>query len=75
MKEGRPEDRNLADSAALAAKVEAKKIAKQKAAEDAERAERATPVVRKKKEKKKEGNLDDLLSAGLEASKKKKGKK
>jgi len=28
MKEGRPEDRNLADSAALAAKVEAKKNCK-----------------------------------------------
>jgi len=73
-KEGRPEERNANDSAALAAKIEAKKKMKEAQAEqDRQAAEReqAKAAVQKKKTKKKDEGLDDLLNAGLAGSKKK----
>mmetsp|Transcript_25713 Transcript_25713/g.55324 ORF Transcript_25713/g.55324 Transcript_25713/m.55324 type:complete len:99 (-) Transcript_25713:235-531(-) len=72
-KEGRPEQRNLNDSAALAVKV-AKKAEMKKAQdeEDAAKAAASGPVVRKKTKKKEPAGLDDLLSAGLSSGKGKK---
>ena len=67
-REGTPQQRNADDKAALLAKLEAKRT-KQLAGpldQDAKK-----PVVRKKEKKKSEA-LDDLLSAGLAAGKKKK---
>ncbi|KAL7437089.1 hypothetical protein ACHAXH_008793 [Discostella pseudostelligera] len=69
-KEGRPEQRNLNDSAALAAKVAKKAEMKQKQEEEALRASSTTPVVRKKVTTKKEEDLDALLSVGLPGKKK-----
>jgi len=70
--EGRPEQRNLNDSAALAAKVARKAEAKTREEEAAALANHKKPVARKKTNNSKETeNLDDLLSAGLP----KKGKK
>lgn len=66
-------DRNASDAAKLAAKVEAKK----KVQEEALRAAAAAssgggpPPPRKAKAKKQDAGLDDLLSAGLTATKKK----
>ena len=74
-KDGRPAERNENDSAALAARIEAKKKMKEAQTEQeqqvAER-EKAKVAVQKKKSKKKDDSLDDLLSAGLSGSKKKK---
>jgi len=73
LQEGRPEQRNLNDSAALAVKV-AKKAEMKKAQdeEDAAKAAASGPVVRKKTKKKEPAGLDDLLSAGLSSGKGKK---
>ncbi|KAL7438712.1 hypothetical protein ACHAXM_006419 [Skeletonema potamos] len=71
-KEGNPEQRNLADSAALAAKVAKKAEMKKKQEEEEQRQLANKPVVAKSKAKKKEADgLDDLLSAGLGKGKKK----
>ena len=71
LQEGRPEQRNASDAAALAAKV-AKKAEMKQQQEEAATAAASKPVVRKKTNKKKEDdNLDDLLSAGLGKGKKK----
>jgi hypothetical protein len=70
LQEGRPEQRNLNDSAALAAKVAKKAEMKQKQEEEALRASSTTPVVRKKVTTKKEEDLDALLSVGLPGKKK-----
>jgi len=67
-REGTPQQRNADDKAALLAKLEAKK-AKQ-LSESKDQVEKKT-VVRKKVKKETE-SLDDLLSAGLTAGKKKK---
>jgi len=67
-REGTPQQRNADDKAALLAKLEAKK-AKQ-LSESKDQVEKK-PVVRKKVKKETE-SLDDLLSAGLTAGKKKK---
>lgn len=72
-KEGRPEQRNLSDSAALAEKVARKAEMKKAQEEDAATNVSSQPVVRKKVPKKKNDDLDDLLGAGL--SKVSKGKK
>jgi len=69
--EGRPEQRNAADSAALAAKVARKAELKKLEEEKAANASATMPVARKKVNKKKDDNLDDLLSAGLAKGKKK----
>mmetsp|Transcript_17942 Transcript_17942/g.30955 ORF Transcript_17942/g.30955 Transcript_17942/m.30955 type:complete len:100 (+) Transcript_17942:147-446(+) len=72
-KDGRPEQRNANDAAALAAKVAKKAEMKQQQEADSAKAASNKPVVRKKTGKKKEAeNLDDLLSAGLSAGKGKK---
>ena len=68
--EGRPEDRNASDKEALAKKVAAKKEREAAAAAAAAAEEGKTQVVRKAKPKKDAG-LDDLLNAGLSATKKK----
>lgn len=70
LQEGRPEQRNLNDSAALAAKVAKKAEMKQKQEEEALRAASTTPVVRKKVTTKKDEDLDALLSVGLPGKKK-----
>mmetsp|Transcript_10894 Transcript_10894/g.16286 ORF Transcript_10894/g.16286 Transcript_10894/m.16286 type:complete len:99 (-) Transcript_10894:615-911(-) len=72
-KEGNPESRNLADSAALAAKVAKKAEMKKKQEEEEQRNAANKPVVVKSKAKKKKepAGLDDLLSAGLAKGKKK----
>mmetsp|Transcript_19462 Transcript_19462/g.30433 ORF Transcript_19462/g.30433 Transcript_19462/m.30433 type:complete len:99 (+) Transcript_19462:155-451(+) len=71
-KEGKPEQRNLADSAALAAKVAKKAELKKKQEEEEQRMAGNKPVVARSKVKKKEpAGLDDLLSAGLAKTKKK----
>eukprot|EP00970_Alexandrium_tamarense_P012614 scaffold3003_cov148-Alexandrium_tamarense.AAC.3 len=78
LQEGRPEQRNANDvsfnnSAALAAKVAKKAEMKKQQEEEAARNASNQPVVRKKVVKKKEAdNLDDLLSAGLGGTGKKK---
>uniref|UniRef100_A0A7S2XTZ6 Small EDRK-rich factor-like N-terminal domain-containing protein n=1 Tax=Attheya septentrionalis TaxID=420275 RepID=A0A7S2XTZ6_9STRA len=78
-KEGRPDQRNMNDSAALGAKVAAKQAAK-KAQEETDKLAAewgagtagAPKVLPKKKKAVKKGDgMDDLLSAGLSASKKK----
>ncbi|CAB9501484.1 expressed unknown protein [Seminavis robusta] len=66
-REGRPEDRNANDAAALQAKVAAKKAAKDA---EAGNAPSKGPVARKAKNKKQQ-DLDDLLNAGLTTGKKK----
>ena len=72
LQEGRPEQRNASDAAALAAKVAKKAEMKQKQEEAATAEASHQTVVRKKTNKKKEDdNLDDLLSAGLGKGKKK----
>jgi len=72
-KEGRPEQRNANDSAALAAKVAKKVEMKKQQEEEAARNASNQPVVRKKVVKKKEADdLDNLLSAGLGGKGKKK---
>lgn len=68
--EGRPDQRNLADSAALAAKVAKKAEMKQKQEEEALKSASNIPVVRKKVSTKKEDDLDALLSVGLPGKKK-----
>ena len=69
--EGRPDQRNLSDSAALAAKVAKKAEMKQKQEEDALRVANNIPVIRKKTTtKKEEEDLDALLSVGLPGKKK-----
>lgn len=73
LQEGRPEQRNLSDSAALAEKVARKAEMKKAQEEDAATNVSSQPVVRKKVPKKKNDDLDDLLGAGL--SKVSKGKK
>ena len=70
MQEGRPDQRNASDAAALAAKV-AKKEEMKKMEEGQEQRQTNSTVVRKKTNKKKEADLDDLLSAGLAKGKKK----
>ncbi|KAL7534538.1 hypothetical protein ACHAXR_005937 [Thalassiosira sp. AJA248-18] len=70
--DGRPDQRNLSDATALAAKVAMKQEMKQKQDEEAARSMSNQPVVRKKAAKKKEADLDDLLSAGLPGKGKKK---
>ncbi len=70
MQEGRPEQRKLADSAALAAKVAKKAEMKQKQEEEALKSAANIPVVRKKVSTKKEDDLVALLSAGLPGKKK-----
>ena len=72
LQEGRPEQRNASDAAALAAKVAKKAEMKQKQEADAAKAAQNKPVVRKKTNKKEADNLDDLLSAGLSSGKGKK---
>lgn len=69
--EGRPEQRNASDAAALAAKVAKKAEMKEKQDADAARAVANQPVARKVK-KKDDAGLDDLLSAGLAGKGKKK---
>ena len=71
LQEGRPDQRNLADSAALAAKVAKKAELKQKQEEEALKSAANVPVLRKKVTTKKEDDLDALLSVGLPGSKKK----
>lgn len=70
VQEGRPDQRNLADSAALAAKVAKKAEMKQKQEEEALKSAANIPVVRKKIATKKEEDLDALLSVGLPGKKK-----
>jgi acyl-coenzyme A synthetase/AMP-(fatty) acid ligase len=79
VQEGRPDQRNMNDSAALGAKVAAKQAAK-KAQEETDKLAAewgagtagAPKVLPKKKKAVKKGDgMDDLLSAGLSASKKK----
>ena len=70
LQEGRPDQRNASDAAALAAKV-AKKEEMKKMEEGQEQRQTNSTVVRKKTNKKKEADLDDLLSAGLAKGKKK----
>jgi len=70
-KEGRPEQRNASDAAALAAKVAKKAEMKEQQDADAARAVANQPVARKVK-KKDDAGLDDLLSAGLAGKGKKK---
>lgn len=73
--DGHPAQRNANDSVALAEKV-AKKAAMKKEADEKAAKEGSTKIVERKKVKKKEEGLDDLLSAGLAGGKgKKKGKK
>ena len=73
LQEGRPEDRNLADSAKLAAKIAAKQAAKEKEQQQQQgNSSNKGPVVPKKKETKKDDSLDDLLSTGLSIKGKKK---
>ena len=69
---GNVQDRNASDKSALEAKIARK--AKQKQEEEAAAALATTKVVRKKGAgvKKVDEGLDDLLSAGLNKSKKKK---
>lgn len=71
-KSGNIVDRNASDKSALEAKIARK--AKQKQEEEAAAASAVTKVVRKKGAgvKKVDEGLDDLLSAGLNKSKKKK---
>ena len=64
-REGTPQSRNMEDGAKLAAKIAAKKAQQQEAAPAA-----AAPVKPKKATAKKNDNLDDLLSAGLQGTKK-----
>ena len=66
-REGTPQQRNADDKAALLAKVEAKKA---KQISESKDEDNKKPVVRKKVKKETE-SLDDLLSAGLAAGKKK----
>jgi len=54
----------------LAAKIEAKKVMKEKQAEDEQK--EAAKLKPKKKEAKPKDSLDDLLNQGLSAGKKKK---
>ncbi len=67
LQEGRPEQRNLNDAAALAAKVAAKQA--KMSTEDQTGANGSAPVVRKKVVNSGGPNLDDLLSAGLSKKK------
>lgn len=71
-KGGNPETRNANDAAALQAKVARKAEMKTKEEEELARAARSKPVARKKKGKKEDDSLDDLLSAGLAGKGKKK---
>ena len=66
-REGTPQQRNADDKAALLAKLEAKKAKQLSESKDQDNKK---PVVRKKVKKETE-SLDDLLSAGLAAGKKK----
>jgi hypothetical protein len=63
--------RLIKQSAALAAKVAKKAEMKKQEEEEAAKAAANQPVVRKKVEKNKDADLDDLLSAGLGKGKKK----
>lgn len=70
LQEGRPDQRNLSDSAALAAKVAKKAEMKQQQEEEAAKSAANIPVVRKKVTTKKDDDLDALLSVGLPGKKK-----
>ena len=70
-KEGRPDQRNAADAAKLAAKVEAKRAKEAAAAQQADTGPTKVVVPKKKLTTVKNDNLDDLLSAGLTSGKKK----
>lgn len=70
LQEGRPDQRNLSDSAALAAKVAKKAEMKQQQEEEAAKSAANIPVVRKKVTTKKDVDLDALLSVGLPGKKK-----
>jgi len=74
LQEGRPEQRNLNDASALAAKVAQKAEMKKKQDEDAaaSAAWSDKPVVKKKLKKKAADSMDDLLSVGLSTGKGKK---
>ena len=65
LQEGRPEQRNASDAAALAAKVAKKAEMKQKQEEAATAAASNQLLGKKTNKKKEDDNLDDLLSAGL----------
>ena len=67
---GDPNARNANDAAALSAKIAAKKAQKEAAAAAADAAP-GKPVPRKKAPTAKKDSVDDLLSAGLTAGKKK----
>jgi hypothetical protein len=69
IQEGRPEERNLNDAAALQAKVAAKQAQKEAELANGGAGSNA-PFARKVKDKKQE-ELDELLNAGLGSGKKK----
>jgi len=73
-KDGRPEQRNANDSAALAAKI-AQKQALKKEQEQTQTTEATKKIVTKKKKVAKTMDTLDLLDAGLGGGKKKGGKK
>lgn len=70
-REGKPEQRNLDDKEALAAKV-AKKAAMKKEEEETElKVPKQKSAAKKKSSKPSDHNLDDLLNVGLKKTKKK----